>query len=1247
MMRLTLSAFALLVLCSCSGATGAPESAWDKLREKGKQSSEPAAKSRWLLAELLSPGGKATEAKQARAELDRLKAETAEAHFARGLDDMVHAHPEQAAHEMLLASVAYAEQTPPTGEARLLSWFSAQKAFELSDHLRHFDDTHAADVDRMLADPENLGFRGYATFVQLWARREGRAARSGWQQAISAKLGCAKTLRFAGPFGLNRDADLLRSYSAELPGAWPKRFARYADRGAIPEVQSAKMSGCDAVAEHSGRPGVYYAEAFVDLPSESEVLLIAGGALRIWVDDHLIMDRDPRSWGAWLRSGVRTHLSAGRHRVLWKLAEGETSLRILEPNGRPLPVQVGTTIGSGYALTPPTLGPDPNDLVPLVAHPTQASNLLSFVAASLADHDGAHDVATVLLDPLVSVPQNSTGIALMTAAGFIEGDPIFDGSQTRDLMHELHSMAAERDPELWFSRFSNVLWDAEQRGKDVAVPNLQSLTETFPEIPIIGFSLASFYEELDWGAEWSKTVEHLLKKFPDEPDAITSAIDLAESRGDRSLTESLLAHLKEVSPDTEVLFSRAVRRRDFASARKELEQLLARRPERKDIGARIDRLLLQAGDNSRLLESLEAAVKKEPRDSHSRLALADARLAAGEKDALARALVDAIERGAEPTVIAEAIDLLEGQSVLEPYRLDARKVIAEYEASGTHQPGTSARVLDYGAVFLRSDGSHEFLEHEVIRLQSEEGIRQFAEMDAGGHLLHLRVLKKDGRILEPEEVHGKPTATMPHLEVGDYIEMERLLSSWGDGTGETYQGPTWYFREADIAYARSEFLVIAPADLKLSVESHNGAPTPTVTNSGGFVVRRYRLDNSPAAVLEPQGPPPAELLPKVSLAWGLHFANRLSDAAAAMVPLVPIDPRVAKIARRIVEKVPATDELGRAKALYYWILENVQEGEQSDGRQVVVSRNGNRARGFETLCRSIGIPTRWVLSESKIASPIRGERGAYERPLYPLLAIGEKPTALLTIGDKFTPFGTIPSHLRGSRAYWLDPKGPKPITVPDEGPTDSIRYEGKGSINPDGSAHLQLSIIFSGSYGTGLRDGLSQIPENQLPGIIESQMIGQFLEGARLLEHRVRETANLDRPLIIEVEVDVPHFATLTGDALLLLPPFMPRTSRLTTLAERRSALVIGDTVEQSVALDLNLPAGYQARVSNDQGQFGPSHFEMHDAVRKGQTGAAELHLERRVLTGSGRTQPEDYPDFQVYTRRADSALSRAIRIHR
>jgi hypothetical protein len=281
-------------------------------------------------------------------------------------------------------------------------------------------------------------------------------------------------------------------------------------------------------------------------------------------------------------------------------------------------------------------------------------------------------------------------------------------------------------------------------------------------------------------------------------------------------------------------------------------------------------------------------------------------------------------------------------------------------------------------------------------------------------------------------------------------------------------GPGWFFREPNVAYNRSEFVVIAPSDKALVLEPHNGAPEPTVERRGSVVVYRYRVDRSPAAPVEPNSPPEQEFLPRVSIGWGMDFEARIQSASREMMSLTASDPRIVRIAKKITENKKT--QLGKARALYHWVLDSVQEGEEADGRRVVVSRNGNRWRGFQTLCQSLGIPVRWALAESRLSSPLDGPLSDAERPLLPLLLVEDgKERHFLTIDNKFAPFGTVPGYLRGERAYLLGKLEAEETRVPLHASVDGIRYEGTGVLTADGTAQLSIKIVFIGAYATSLR----------------------------------------------------------------------------------------------------------------------------------------------------------------------------------
>lgn len=1229
-------------LSACKSTPKTPEESWTQLRDRAQGTKKASTATEWALAELLRPGGDPEKARRARKQLDELGVEGVPANLARAIADLGHGKSQRAADEFFKALIQAKSWEDP--RASLYAWYAARKVDQLLGLSPDFGARHRDEIAALLKTPGHIGFRAYATVVELWAKDAFKEAKAGVDEKLAHQLGCVQNINLAGPFGANPATDIVRKFDAERAGVWPERWETEPGHVAPPRRLKTTQVGCDVIVDEAVTPGIFYGETFITVKEPVEVIVTAGGATELWVNDALALHRDIRVWGIWPKFGARIHLSAGRHRFVWKFGDASTALRIVELSGKRAEITSSRESRLGYSLVPPSLGPDPNDLMAYIRPDgvvDPGDDLTRYVAAGLAHQEGQPDVATVLFEPLVKDPETATGISLSAAAAFAEDDPIYDETQTRDLVHELELRAAERDPGLWYPKFKNLIWEAQQKGPTTVLEPLEALQGKFKEVSAIPFALAQVYSNLGWGPEHERTVKALVEKFPSDTDALSEGIDLYGKEGDEEKERELLDRLRKLNPDSEVFFFRALAAKDYQTALQELRRLGARRPSRKDIQPRIEQLLIQSGDKERTLEHLRAAIEREPRDVLARLAVADARLARGDENPLTAALVEAVEAGVDPGVIEGAIDLVEGLTALEPFRLDGKKVIAEYEAKGNHLSGTAARVLDYGAVWVRGDGSSRFLEHEIVRIQSEEAIKRFAETDTHGLILRLRVVKKDGRTLEPEAVAGKPTATMPHLEVGDYVETERIISQWGDGARLRYSGPGWFFRELNVAYSRSEFVVVAPKDKPLVLEAHNGVVDPEVSHTDSLVIHRYRVDDSPAAPAEPNSPPEQEFLPSVSIGWGQNFNERLTEMNRAMVSVTANDPRLVRIAKNIVKDL--RDSEAQLRALYHWTLDSVQEGEEGDGRRVVVSRNGNRWRGFQTLVSALGFEARWALAESRLSSPARGPLSDASRQLFPLLVVStEKGRTFLTIDDQFAPFGTIPSHLRGEPVYILGGEEAETSVVPEGGQEDGIAYEGTGELKQDGSAVLDLRIVFQGTFAASLRNGLSQIPENQLGNIIESRLLGQYLQGARLKTFQVKNQNQLDQALVIAVTTEVPQFATPSTTGFLLSPPFMPRLTGLTPLAQRATPLLIRQESRQSLDLKLRLPKGVSARVENEKASSFLSSYEVKDTAQTG-----SLHLLRDVGSQAGRISVSEYADFQKYTNQADTALSRSLRLSR
>jgi tetratricopeptide (TPR) repeat protein len=1230
----------LISACGPRAGSGAKAPTVGQLRQAAERDSKQT--SSWYLAELVAPDGNPERAAKARAALDKAKAGDVLAELGRGIDDFAHGRLKRAPESMLRAVQAARESNDP--RAALLSWYAARQAIGFRSNDPKLWQRWKPFVQSALKNPGQLGFRTRAELAD-WALSEAYAEGEKDLRALAVRLrGCVADVRLAGPFGRNAAPDLLRSFPAEAPGAWPARFPLDAGQGEPPRLLSTTRTGCNVEAKEPMPGGVYYAETFVTVTRPTEFLVWAGRALRIWVDDAPVLSHDVRDWGTWTSVAAGVSVGAGRHRVLVEVTQPSAEIRLLARDGRPLEAKTDSDGSKPYAL----LRPDVlavNSVSPYVSRDgvrDPKDDLLRFVLANLAGEDGGADVASAMIEPLVADPARATGIALSAAARFTDSDPIYENSQRRDLVRQLNERAAKRDPQLWSPRLSLGLWEAEKSGMPEGARVLKELSKKFPEVPAILASLTRLYNELGWYAAYSASARELATRFGDDADALEVAIPVLDTAGETALADKLAERARQLNPDSEVMLSRALARHDYAQALTELKRIGARHPERKDIAERVYDVMVRAGNEQETWNKLEAAIKQNPKNPQARLALADAGLASGKTDALVKALVAAVEGGADTEVIEEALDLVEGATELEPYRLDARAIIADYEKSGVTLPGTAARVLDYSAVWVHSDGSSRMLEHEIVQVQSAEAITQQAEQELRrGLWLHLRVLKKSGQVYEPEIVDGKPTATLPHLEVGDYVETERIESNAGDGErGMRYFGPRWFFREENIAYARSEFLVVSPKDRPLQIESKNDVPPPEVKETGSLVVRRWRVDRSPAAPVEPFGAPISEFLPSVQIGWGADLQSALRSMSDGLTDLTPKDPRIAAIARRIV--APATNPAERAKKLYRWVVGNVQEGEEDDGRRAIVGKNGNLWRAYITLCSALDIPVDYAAAQNRLALPPSGPFSEQALFTQPLIRVGGPGGTWLTVGSKYAPFGYVPAEARGMPAYLLSRGAPELTKTPSEGTIDDMAYEGSVKLAATGAADVTLTLSFTGKYATALRNALSQLPEDQLRSVLESRLLGRELRGIQLSQYRVDHFDDLDSPLQIHAQGHVQSFAERSSGVLIVSPPFGTHLSQLAVLPVRQTPLLLVDATHQRIKLSLELPPG--AKLEQLSAPKTVTDGERKVTVRDAQKGNAFV-LDREIELPAGRVQPDAYGRFQDFARQADEALFHSVRV--
>jgi cellulose synthase operon protein C len=1244
----------LLALIACGGPPPASSPVdLAKIRSLGKSSSDGEVVGRWLLDEMLAPGGTAKGAEEARKRLlsKKTSGDGLFASIGAGLWDESHGEPKRAA-AAYIAALRFAQKNedPVTP---LAAWLATHHLVGLRGSVANLWKDNAGALDAVLASPGKLGWRAVAELHE-WSTAEvlDRAEVTGeaYDTLVTSRMGCARSVRIAGPFGSGSVPDRRRSFAAER-APWPQAWPEDPSRGTVPRVLRTERHRCMTASLEKTDDGIFYAETFFEAPSDRDLLIAAQGALAVWVDDVPVVDRDLRQWGIWQRFGGAVRVPKGRHRVLARLMNDAASIRLLTPDGNAAALETDTRGDRPYGLGRPVVLPDPNPITAMIADAaagrvSSVSPLHVALASQAAWIDGLADVATVLVDP-IATPKNAAPIAILLAAQYARGDVAFPEQVRRVNEKELYTRAASGDPALWYARAWLILDDADQRGLAEAVDPLRKLAEDLPEVPQITEQLARLYGRFHWRAERMRAVRDLAKRFPDDRDALALELGALEEDGDLAEADKVAARLKAIDPDAEVDLDRALARRDWKAAIAELRRLEKRRPDRKDLAGRIADVLMRAGDPSAAAAQLEKALAKNPADVQARFRLADHAYAEGDTGALRSALAAALQAGAKGMEIREAVEIVEGASLLEPYRKDGRAVIREFEAwekSGKHMEGTAARILDYAATWVHPDGSSEMLEHEILRMQSQEAVDKESEQKPPeGLVLRFRVIKPDGTILEPEPVAGKPTLTMPHLEVGDYFEMEHITAMPSEGgKGKRYRGPHWFFREADKGYWRSEFVVIAPKERPMDTEVVGQVPAPTTREKGPLVERRWRVDESPPAPEEPDAPNPREFLPSVRVGWGVTLSDTLLRYVDAASDETPVDPRLVKMAKAIVKGKRTRDDA--ARAAYAFIGETIQDGQETDGRRVLTGRSGSRQAAFLYLMKLLDMKAELALVKSRIAMPPVGKMSEVEiyDNVVARIDLGREERWLV-VRDKFAPYGYVPAELRGQPAIRLVAGTPR-ATTPALGSSDGVRIEGRAMLKENGSATIELTQSYMGRMGIGLRSVFDRVAEAKRTEFVETRLLGTNVPGARLTDLRIENKEDLSAPLVLRMKADVPQLARAAGGGKLVIKQlFAIDVAQIASLPKRQTPLLLASSSHVEVAFKIITPTSMRLPPSLPAGELkdGERTVVVKDTVE-----GNAIVLARTIDIPAGRVQPgPEYARFVAFTQGADELLAREIAI--
>lgn len=1217
--------------CAGTGSTAlAPSIEQVRARALAHPTDAPAQRA-LALAEMFADGGEPAEVDAALQRALALSRTDGTLLLAQGLQLDAHGEPEGAMAAYLAALHVLPGSRAP--EAPHLTELTLQALAGLEGGVPGYRGRVEAAVRRALpALAAPARYLAGSLLMQLAYRRGDRQG----AQAIARRLGCVTEVRAAGPFGprdmLGFDADhgvrtgapLAASYDlGPGRGEWPTRLL--GARGCHVHL------GGDPL----GRGGTRYVQGYVEVAEAGRyvVTLDTPNSAELQVDGQRALRVDRRR-----KLGARVvflpmELGPGRH---------ELSLKVSSRHPNPVVALSVARLGSRdlAAIELPHAGA------------AATAGFAMYVRATVAMSRGDVLEARRVLDAAHLHPRTSA-LLLAQRANVALIDPLAPEEVRTGDARRLLVTALQKDRKLWNPAVQLAGLIANGGRVKEAVAALRDAVARWPRVPAIALSLAELLRTKGWNEEADRVLLGVRRLVPEACGPLQAEQGMWARRGRQARADALVPEIMACNAQSNARSALLRRRRHWQEADVELRRLQALEPPQSRYAwwlARMD-VARERGDAatvSRLLARLRRAYPLAQSPAVEQL---DGLLAQGAEAAARAVAKQAL--AAQPAAMVDLHRLLPvlGEShVMAPYRRDGQAAIAAYEASGATYEQPQVLVLDYMAVRVFADGSSLELVHTVQRAQSDEAVDQLAEVQVpeGAQVLKLHTIKADGEVLEADAIAGKDSVSLPAMAVGDYVEFEYLQHQPPvDGFPGGYLGERFYFRSFEVPFAHSELVAVLPAGMEVQFDPRGQAPPMKRQVRGDTQVLSWLVEQSPALVAEPGAVATSEYIPSVRFAVGTGYPDFVSSIREVLVDRDLYDPAVAEMVRDIVGDAAPGDHALRARRLYSWVLENIENNKDVFSQAAVMLRahTGSRARILHYLLGLAGVPSTLALARSFGADQTPSEvpdSGAYD---FLMLRVGEGPGAawLYTV-ERGAPYGYVPALLRGQPALLLVP-GAERDTVRDasgEG-ADRRALSLDVAMHADGSATIAVVEQVRGGGAVAWRGQLESVAEADLKRRFEEEYVARLIPGARLSELSIegRDTGGEGLVFRYTIDVDVLGRAVEGGWAIPRLLG-MHLASNYAQLSTRTTTQLVAAALDTEVTMRISVPDAASPPeappAASLRGPGGHAHFEQQARL---QDGVLVLHRSARIPPH--RVAVEDYPAFARFCREVDAVEAREL----
>ena len=1062
-----------------------------------------------------------------------------------------------------------------------------------------------------------------------------------------------------GPTSLNANLDIGDSTAPELDSALAESYELLDFKRLTKKIQTNSFQ----VTPEYPLSGIYVAESWVKIDREGrfDVALDAQSSAVLMIDgERILFKDDSASFASNERVARDVELSAGVHRILVRFT--------YEPNYKTsfgvmlLPQQLDTSMTFSDSRPSGAVGEveSAGEPSPWIGEAVNVGALKGtlplYLTAMMATEFVEESHARAALDALKEAGVDGPAVQLTRADLFGRLWSVPSAIRNRERIKAFRAAhSADKNAGRPLLKLAAELQS--QGLKNDTGTAIEALIEARPDELSTWRQAASYYK---WRGFLSKAEDALQKATKIDSNSCAVAQQLGE----------LLAQRSDALSDAETLepwlqcdlfqWRRARDRRlidgDGATYLRALIKDTTRYPYRRWTWSILANFTLETSGEAAAIKVIEEALQYLPGDQSLNLTRAQLMLRVGRVDNAKQVLASALSQNQSSYDLHRTRSMLDGQLPLQDLIADGIGAIKDYEADPVTFPSDAVYVLDYMARRYFEEGSSADVTHLVIKVQSKAGLNKYGEVrfPRGAIPLMVRTIKRGGYVVEPVRESNKPVVSMPSLDVGDYIEYAYLTFNGRNPVRRAASvGARFYFQMAEIASARSEFIVEVPESWEPEFELRNDPPVMETSLQDGYKRFRFIQKKSSQPRPEPMSVKNPEHLPYVQLlhryTWGDAHQTYKNNFALARASSALIRERAEALSRDL------QSDLAKVKAVWNFVNSKVKSPRSgdftTDAAHIEASGAGNPIVLMHTLLNELEIPSEVFLVRSSLQDPFEGIIPGIGLYGFSALRVTlDDDTIWLNPSGRNARFNYLPPSVQNAPAISINPDADLDrVTTPLWG-DDLEQRDITIDINLDASGDAAGVIVetLRGQDAIARRNFLDeQGSVDKIQKYFERKVNYDF-NGSQLESYTIDGRDDPDRALVLTYKFIRSGYARKEQTALIIEDRYALRdlTRSFARLSDRTVPMLLQYTINDQVTINLKVPEGMTISGPGnvDDLTYGSIFGDYQRVVSRHNN---TITINHTLYLPIQRINPKYYPEFASWAGDVDRATYKRLEVSR